>query len=110
MSKYKEKFAEFADKCYEEHGLEEANDKIQSKLEHECNRITIIFPHLRDDLVPVMELAPGETCPHGLEGKCDGCQHFVAYKTSEIFAHMAYEAYCDKEEGDIATDGQQTGE
>lgn len=108
MSKYTEEFEKFADKCYKEHGIDVGNDMIESKLEHECNKITIIFPTL-EDLVPVMELAPGEKCPHGLDGKCNGCPHFVCYKGSEIFAFMHYTAYCDKEEGDQA-DGQQTGD
>lgn len=110
MSKYFETFKEFADKCYSEMSVEEANDEIQAKLEHECNRITIIFPHLSDQLVPIMELIPDQKCPHGLDGKCEGCPHFVAYKGSEIFAHMAYEAYCDKEEGDQVNEQQESTE
>lgn len=96
-----EEFQEFANKCYAKYGddIDAANHEIEQRLEHECNRITIMFPHLRD-LHPAAELVDRSTCPHGLDGDCDGCEHFVTYKSNargEIFSFMAFTAYCDKE-------------
>lgn len=74
-------------------------DKQKKLLEQECNTISICFPHLDDNLRPVMELVPGETCPRGLNGQCDSCDHFVCYVgDNEIFAYKTFTGYCAKDD------------
>ena len=84
---------------YQELPVKEAENQIEKLLEQHCNKITIRFPTLDSKtLKPVMQLF-NQHCPRGLEGDCDNCEHFVAYKGGgEIFSYMSFDAYCMKED------------
>ena len=97
MDKYQ--LTETFNKLYQDLPVKEAENQIEKLLEQHCNKITIHFPTLdHETLKPVMHLC-NQHCPRGLEGDCDNCEHFVAYKGgSEIFSYMSFDAYCMKED------------
>lgn len=76
------------------------NGVIQKLLENNCNMITVIAPHLDDNLRPVFELQDRGSCPRKLDCQCcSDCEHFVCVEAPHgIFAFMAYTGYCIKDE------------